>query len=120
MATWPVTLPVPSNEGYQISPGDQTIRTDMEAGAPRVRRKTTVRDDRLSVTWILTDAQLDTLRDWFDDAVSGIAGGSAWFSTSLAVGGNTLIETKEARFVGPFAAARLGLHWRVSATLEVR
>lgn len=120
MATWPATLPNPTAAGYQINPGDQTIRTDMETGTPRVRRRSAARNDRVSATWRLTDAELDTLRDWFDDASTGIAGGSAWFTVSLAVGGNTLLESKEARFVGPFSAARDQTKWQVSATLEVR
>jgi len=120
MATWPDTLPNPTASGYQINPGDQTVRTDMEVGSPRVRRRTTARNDRVSTSWKLTDDQLDTLRDWFDDASTGIAGGSAWFTVSLAVGGNTLLESKEARFVGPLTAAREDAHWHVTATLEVR
>jgi hypothetical protein len=92
----------------------------MEVGAPRVRRRTTARNDKVSVSWLLTDAQLDILRDWFDDAAAGIAGGAAWFTVDLAVGGNTLLESKEARFEGPFKAARMDLSWSVSATMEVR
>jgi hypothetical protein len=120
MASWPGTLPNPTAAGYQLQPGDQTLRTEMEVGSPRVRRRTVVRNDRVAVAWVLTDTQLDALRDWFDDASTGIAGGSAWFTVSLAVGGNTLLESKEARFVGPFQAAREQTRWRVTATLEVR
>ena len=120
MATWPTTLPLPLRAGYNLSPGDQTIRTEMEIGVPRVRRRTTARNDRVSVAWSLTDAQLNTLRDWFDDDATGVAGGSAWFTVDLAVGGGTLVESKEARFIGPFSADREQTRWRVSATLEVR
>jgi hypothetical protein len=120
MATWPTTLPAPLAEGYALNPGDQTLRTDMETGAPRVRRRTTARNDRINVGWLLTVAQLDTLRDWFDDATTGIAGGSAWFNVSLDVGTGTTQAAVEARFTGPFQAQRIGQHWKVSATLETR
>ena len=120
MPAWPVTLPAPQAPGYTLSPGDQTIRTDMEVGSPRVRRRTTARNDKLAVGWVLTDAQLDDLRDWFDDDVTGIAGGSAWFTALLAVGTGTTQASVEARFDGPFKADRNGPYWNVAATLETR
>jgi hypothetical protein len=120
MATWPSTLPAPLASGYQLNPGDQTLRTDMEVGSPRVRRRSFARNDRVSVSWLLSETQLDTLRDWFDDATTGIAGGSAWFTVSLAVGTGTRLASVEARFVGPFTAAVDSQYWRVNATLELR
>jgi len=120
MATWPSTLPAPLASGYAIAPGDQTIRTDMEVGSPRVRRRTTARNDKVTVSWVLSEAQFDTLRDWFDDDSTGIAGGSAWFTVLLAVGTGTTHASVEARFEGPFKADRDGNYWRVSATLETR
>ncbi len=120
MATWPSTLPSPLASGYALNPGDQTIRTDMEMGAPRVRRRTTARNDRVSVSWVLTEPQFKALRDWFDDDVAGIAGGSAWFAVTLAVGGSVARETTDARFDGPLKAELVGRIWRVAATLEVR
>lgn len=120
MATWPSTLPNPLAAGYQLSAGDQTLRTDMETGSARVRRRTTARNDRVAVSWLLTEAQLDILRDWFDNASTGIAGGAAWFNVNLAVGTGTRQAAVEARFVGPISAAVDGPYWRVSAQLEVR
>jgi len=120
MATWPATLPAPTVQGYQLNPGDQTLRTDMEVGSARVRRRTYARNDRVSASWVLTEAQLDTLRDWFDDDTTGIAGGSAWFTVTLAVGTGTRQASVEARFVGPLAVAADSQYWRVTATLETR
>lgn len=120
MATWPATLPVPLVEGYQLNPGDQTIRTEMEVGAARVRRRTSARNDRVAAAWLLTEVQLDTLRDWFDNATTGIAGGAAWFTVALAVGTGTRQAAVEARFIGALQCAPAGPYWRVSATLEVR
>jgi hypothetical protein len=121
MATWPTTLPAPLVAGYQISPGDQTIRTAMEAGAARVRRRTRARNDQVNASWLLTEDQLAILREWFDDDVDGIAGGSAWFAVNLPVGSGTRRAAVEARFIGPISqAVPAGLLWRVSATLETR
>lgn len=121
MATWPTTLPLPNASGYAVSPVDPAVRTDMEAGAARVRRRTRARNDRVTVSWTFSDLQLGLYRDWFDDT-AGAAGGSAWFSVSLALGGGGM-KAVTARFVnGPGKFSVLGgrLRWSVSAELEVR
>jgi hypothetical protein len=121
MATWPSTLPSPSYDGYALSPVSQVIRTDMEVGAARQRRRTSARQDKVAVTWKFTDAQMTIFRAWFDDATNGAAGGSGWFTISLAVGA-TGLTSMFARFVGGEFKADLhgGLNWLVSANLEVQ
>lgn len=52
-------------------------------------------------------------------AIRGAAGGSAWFSVPLALGGG--LVTREARFTQTYEAVVLpGQNWTVSAPLEVR
>lgn len=117
MATWPA-LPLPLVSGYGLNPIDQSIRTDMEVGASRARRRTSVRQDKLQVSWMFTDVQMATFRTWFDDAAQA-AGGSAWFTINLAVG-STGIVSKTARFIGAFQSKLLeGQNWDVSALLEI-
>ena len=120
MPTWPITLPNPESSGYNLQPVDQVMRTEMEMGSPRVRRRTAASNDRVTLNWQMTDAQLNILRSWFNDSATGISGGSAWFTISLPVGGSSLYSTVEARFVGVFQSAREDTLWRVSATLETR
>lgn len=118
---WPSTLPAPVVSGYQIQPADQTIRTEMEVGAPRQRRRTMADDDRLSVVWLFTDAEMVLFRDWFRDA-SGAAGGAAWFTgMDIATGDGGVIDSLECRFTGPWQANLLpGLSWQVQGKLETR
>jgi len=119
MSSWPSTLPDPMSDGYSIAPIDQTLRTDMEMGAARARRITSARNDALNVVWKMTDAQLATFRTWFDSPTEA-AGGSAWFTISLALGTGGLVSTT-ARFSGAPKIAHAGsLRWTVSAALEVR
>ena len=118
MATWPTNLPAPL-ANYSLDPVDQTIRTDMESGAARTRRRTSARNDKVTANWLLTDAQLNIFRDWFEDT-DGAAGGAAWFTVNLLIG-NTGFTSVEARFVGPFKCTYAPvMHWNVSAELEVR
>lgn len=119
MATWPSTLPAPKLAGYQITPLPQTLRTAMEFGAARSRRRSYARNDNIAVSWIMTDAQYSAFRTWFESD-SEAAGGSAWFTISLPIG-ETGITSQEARFVGePQEALAGALLWAISATLEVR
>lgn len=114
---WPMLLPAPTLDGYGLEPAEQTIRTDMEAGAPRVRRRSAADDDSVDVAWKFTDAQMKIFRDWFR---SNAAGGAAWFDMALAVGGGG-IQQKEVRFNGKWKSTLLpGMNWHVTAKLEVR
>lgn len=119
MSTWPTTLPPPSVSGYGLQPVDPTVRTDMEFGATRARRRSHARADRVTVSWLFTDSEMQTFRQWFDDD-AGAAGGAAWFNIDLPTG-NGGITTVEARFAQVFEGElKKGLHWIVRATLEVR
>ena len=119
MATWPSTLPGPMLAGYALNPMDQSIRTDMEVGAARSRRRTVTRSDKLPVSWTFTDAQMAIFRAWFENASTGADGGAGWFTLDLYVGDGGY-SSKTCRFVGPFQSAMLeGHNWRIGATLEV-
>jgi hypothetical protein len=120
MASWPTTLPNPQVNGYSLAPVDETVRTNMEFGAARARRRTSTRNDQLSAAWQMTDAQYTAFRTWFDDSTTGISGGASWFTVTLAIG-TTGMQSVTARFVGPFQAAAFGyLNWNVSGKLEIR
>ena len=43
---WPDKIPLPTVDGYQISPSEGVIRTDMESGAARARRAVRRRSGR--------------------------------------------------------------------------
>lgn len=119
MATWPLPTVSPSG-GINITPVDQTIRTDMDVGTARVRRRTTVRNDILQTSWLMTDAQVSTFRDWFEDGINGIAGGAIWFTISLPLG-STVATTVNARFKGPYTIDHIGgVYWKINGSLEIR
>lgn len=120
MATFPATLPKPTVDNYTLKPVDQTVRTDMEVGSARVRRRTSARNDIVSVVWLFSPEEMGQFRIWFEDDVAGISGGSSWFDVRLDTGDGaaSVIET---RFKSTWQANRLGNgYWKVSAELEVR
>lgn len=120
MAAWPTSLPIPSVAGYSLEAIDQTIRTDMEAGAARVRRRTVAQLDMIDVRWVFTISQMATFRTWHGDGSTGAAGGAAWFTIGLQTGDGG-VATREARFVNAFSASLVSATvWEVTAKLEVR
>lgn len=117
MATWPASLPAPLVDGYGVEPVDQTIATDMESGTKRVRRRSAVQIDHVSVSYNLDDAQMATFRTWF---YGDLAGGAAFFDVSLWVG-KTGSTSAEARFIGQPTWSMVGNHrWIVTGKMEVR
>jgi hypothetical protein len=116
MPTWPSSLPAPLLTGYEINPEDPILRTQMDAGPDRVRRKFTAIPSRIPVRWRFTQAQFALFEAWHKlEALDG----AAWFSIALANGLG--FQTMEAKFVKPPKKAPLsGMNWEVSAELEVR
>lgn len=73
---WPDTLPTASMPGFGLSPVDQSIRSNMEIGAQRVRRRTTARFDRVTMDWRFTPFQMDAFRTWYEGGVYSQLGAS--------------------------------------------
>lgn len=83
---WPDTLPQASAPGFGLSPVEQSIRTNMEAGAQRVRRRTLQRLDRMTVEWRFTETEFTAFRAWAESAAYSLVGGSDelnWTISSL-------------------------------------
>ena len=117
MAAWPTTLPAPLVAGYGIQPNDQTVRTDMESGSPRVRRRTAARLDEYPLSVSMSDEQMAIFRAWWDDDA---AGGAAWITITLWTGDGGA-SSVEARFKGAWKADMTGNHrWLVTGMVEVR
>lgn len=67
MATWPVTLPqAPRISGISEEIADGTVRTEMDAGAAKVRRRfTAVPHIWRGVSFIMTTAQVETFETFY-------------------------------------------------------
>jgi hypothetical protein len=116
MAGYPDTLPLPTVDGYGIQPQAAFIRTDMDQGPARQRRRFTTAPTHYPVRWVFTEPQLGTFESWYEGAADA---GAGWFTVQLRNGQG--LQTVEARFIEPWQASMLsGRHYQVTATLEVR
>lgn len=116
MATWPTFLPAPLQSGYEINPDDPILRTQMDAGPDRVRRRFTAIPSSIPVKWRFSGAEMALFEAWYKhEALDG----AAWFNVNLANGLG--IQSMEARFTRPPKKPLLsGSTWEVQAELKVR
>lgn len=114
---WPPTLPLPTIQGYLIQPEDTILRTEMEAGLARQRRRFTNVPTKISVRWIMRRDQYAIFEGWYRWHAKE---GASWFTITL-LGGMGLLE-HEARFVRQFSAQLLagGMLWEITSELEIR
>lgn len=113
---WPSTLPRPLLEGYSTTPGNEIVRTDMESGEARTRRRSVSAPDSIKLSWLLDATQMSQFRAYWD---AELAGGAAWCDMSIDVGNG--IEQKAVRVIGQYTALKVSAaYWKVSCEAEVR
>ena len=112
-ALWPSDLPsMPRAAGFGYTEGDNTIRSEMDVGPAKVRRRSTLRIDRYSVSLSLDDDQRVSLYQ-FRSAI--LEDGSLSFTWTHPITGMPC----ECRFVGPIAWARESGEWVAAFEVEV-
>lgn len=65
MATWPATLPPPLSQSFRETPPDGSLRTQMDKGPAKVRRRSTAMTRQIAFEMALDQDQLDDLDDFF-------------------------------------------------------
>jgi hypothetical protein len=111
---WPAGLPAfVLEDDYAEAWADNVIRTPMDVGPPKVRRRSTAAPRRTGCSQLLTTAQVATLKTYYDTTT---AYGSLSFEFTDPRTGSTL----EARFLSPPAIrpAAPG-YWRAAYSLEI-
>jgi hypothetical protein len=115
MATWPVTLPqLPLMDGYSESSPDGAIRTSMEVGPGKSRKRISavVRP----TTWPLyleTSTQVDALMEFHDDT---LAMGALPFDHPHPRKGGSNVSF---RFTGGFVVVPRGVGYHTELPLEI-
>lgn len=113
---FPASLPGMSMKNYSFTPVNNVIRTEMESGPARTRRKYISVPTDVTVQWRFSRAELQTFQNFYR---TDIYDGAGWFNIKIVDGRGE--GTYKARFKGPYKAmteAREHL-WLVDATLEV-
>lgn len=113
---FPVTLPKPSMRQYSLTPVNNVIRTEMESGPARTRRRYISVPTDVSVVWTLTRAELEAFQSFYREAIYD---GAGWFLMPVVMGDGEAL--RKSRFKQPYEAATVANEhvWRVTATLEV-
>lgn len=112
--SWPTTLPQQLFvNGYSQSFAETTIKSDMDAGPAKVRRRFTAGVEPVSGTMLLTETQLGYLRTFFVDT---LLGGSLRFSWTKPPAHSTACEM---RFTAPPSWTKVEGDYEVNLSLEV-
>jgi hypothetical protein len=114
--TFPTTLPKPSMRQYSLTPVNNLLRTEMESGPARTRRRYISVPIDVRVVWHLTLAELAAFQAFYRDAIYD---GAGWFLMPVVMGDGE--AQRKARFKEPYQADTVANEhcWRVTATLEV-
>lgn len=67
-----MSLPRPLVQGAGYTPGENTVRTSMDAGRAKMRRRFTAVCDSATYQIVVTEAQLQTLEDFVDITLQGV------------------------------------------------
>ena len=115
MATWPLTLPTaPDTQGYSETAPDTLVRTSMDAGPPKVRQRFTAGVRPITLSWMLTRDQVNTLDLFY---VSTLRGGSLSFDGLVDPRTLAIVNF---RFTAPPQYAALSPEvWRATTQLEI-
>lgn len=114
---WPVSLPQsPRPDGYSESGGPNVLRTPMDAGPAKMRRRAK-KPDQIPCTFPMTKAQVVAFETFANDTLRGVAR----FGIQHPRKKGTVVE---ARIVpgndGLYAISFVGPNlWNVSVTLEI-
>lgn len=108
MAAWPEGIPI-KRESYKETPPDRIIRSKMDVGPDKIRRRSSSAVRPLSLSLTLTDSQLSTFDTFY------LANDSIPFTFP-----NPRTETDvQARFVSPPEYNLKETLWDVSVQLEI-
>jgi len=112
---WPAGLPqLVAVDGYGEAPPDTALRTGMDAGPAKVRRRSTAGIRPLSVQLDLDAAQVETLDDFYVETLRSGALSFDWAHPRTQ-------EAVTLRFVRPPAYRPQGsdVAWRATLQLEI-
>lgn len=113
MPAWPGTLPTkPLQDGFSEGFPTNIIRTDMEIGPAKVRKRQTVGIRPFEVKYIFDGTELNTFRTFFNTTLQFGALSFDWFDPQSGAG-------VTARFINPPVIQSEGSLFSVTASIEI-
>ena len=116
MIAYPEFLPEPQRDGYGFQPVSPMVRSELQSGRARQRRRFTSVPTVASVTWLMDDGEAQLFEGWFEHI---LLSGSLWFQCPLKT--PLGMDEHRARFVdiyeGPILVGES--FWRFTAKLEL-
>jgi hypothetical protein len=109
-------LRIPMREGYGFSPVSPLMRTNMESGRAKQRRRYQSTPTQVPVTWRFRDeGQCQLFESWYKYIISD---GTSWFNSKLKTPEG--IKQYKCRFMDIYTGPLLdGLDWVYTAELEL-
>jgi hypothetical protein len=115
MISYPALLPAPTRD-YSLGIKNSAIRTQMESGRYRQRRRFLDSENTAQLVWLFTDAHYQLFDSWAFHALSGATG---WFECPIVTGGGVQVHTIRIQAGEYSAKLENGMNWRVTATVDV-
>jgi hypothetical protein len=116
MASWPGTLPdFVTVDGFQETMPSNVIRTGMDVGPPKLRRRATSAPRLINCTQIMTGSQITDLETFYITTLVGGTQQFTWKNPRTAGAVTTM------RFVDPpsYSSAGGGSYYQVNYKLEI-
>lgn len=114
---YPEGLPCPLREGYEFTPVNNIVRTDMQSGRARQRVDFPRTPDTIQLKWIFNSPQATLFQAWAEQVV-----GAGWFEIPLLTPFG--FDTEEVRFmetpVGGALVGKFSWQFRVNCERRVR
>jgi len=107
---WPASLPQRFlDAGYSEEPGDNVLRSEMDVGPPKSRRRSTVAPKRITARMVMTKTQFASWKTYHEDT---LADGTIAFDLEDANG------TTREFFTLSYSASLLDHYYVVTLQLE--
>ena len=112
MASFPASLPNPLVSGYSDTAPNLVIRTEMDQGPAKVRKRFTAGVRPMTVNFVLTEAQVAALDTFFETTIDGGA-------ASFTMENPRTDQTESFRFTSPPQYQAISYsHYNVTLSLE--
>ena len=113
---YPPILPTPTIQGYRIKQQDNTVRTRMEAGVARQRRRFLTVPTDMRLRWVMQSSLFALFEGFYKTKAKE---GAEWIIFPIYNGAGYL--DSEVRFKEPYQATLLSDNtWQVTADMEIR